>query len=161
MQRASIGGLTPEEATLNFADGLASVAGYAFERGVTILIETLTSDQTDVVNTFEEAVAIVRQIDNPGVQAMFDSHNAAEETEPHSALVDRHFDVIKHVHFNEMDGRHPGAGTYDFLPVMQVLQRRGYGGWISVESFDFTPGPERIMTESLHHLKSVAARIPA
>ena len=78
------------------------------------------------------------EIDHPNVRTMFDSHNAVEEKEPHDVLVDRYFDLIRHVHINEMDGKHPGCGDYDFLPVMQVLHRRGYGGWISVEAFDFT-----------------------
>jgi len=38
-QRATTGGITREEATKNFVDGLASVAPHALERGVTILIE--------------------------------------------------------------------------------------------------------------------------
>ena len=160
-QRASIGGVTEEQATRHFTDGLASLAGHAVERGVTLLVEALSSSQTDVVTSLEEAAAVVRQIDSPGVRTMFDTHNAAEETVPHAELVERHFDLIRHVHVNEMDGRHPGAGTYDFLPVMRVLARRGYAGWISVEAFDFTPGAERIMSESLRHLQSVAERISA
>ena len=73
---------------------------------------------------------------------MFDVHNAIDEAEPHAALVDRYFDVIRHVHVNELDGRHCGTGDYDFKPVFEVLRRRGYKGWISLEAFDFTPGAE-------------------
>ena len=74
--------------------------------------------------------------------------------EPHAALVDRHFDLIRHVHVNELDGRHCGTGGYDFKPLFQVLRRRGYAGWISLEAFDFTPGAERLANESLRHLES-------
>jgi len=28
--------------------------------------------------------------------------------------VEKYFDVIRHVHVNEMDGGHPGTGNYDF-----------------------------------------------
>ena len=69
--------------------------------------------------------------------------NAVDETEPHETLVDQYFDLIRHVHVNEMDGRHCGAGNYDFKPLLATLQRRNYQGWVSLEAFDFTPGAER------------------
>ena len=59
---------------------------------------------------------------------------------------------------NELDGRHCGAGNYDFKPVFEALRRRGYAGWISLEAFDFTPGAERLANESLRHLESEIAQ---
>jgi sugar phosphate isomerase/epimerase len=153
-QRSTTGGLTPAEATKNFTDGLAAVAPHAANRGVTVLVEALPANQADIVLTLAEAVEIVRQIDSPGVRTMFDVHNAVDEAEPHAALVDRYFDYIHHVHVNEIDGRHCGAADYDFAPVLETLARRGYRGWVSLEAFDFTPGPERLATESLRHLES-------
>ena len=67
--------------------------------------------------------------------------------------MDRYFDFIRHVHVNELDGRHCGTGGYDFAPVLEVLAHRGYRGWISLEAFDFTPGPELLAAESLRHLE--------
>ena len=158
-QRSSIGGLIADQATRHFVEGLAGVAGHAAQRGVTILVEALSPDQTDVITTLDEAAALVREIDSPGVKTVFDSHNAVAEREAHAVLVDRHFELIRHVHVNEMDGKHPGCGDYDFLPVMQVLHRRGYTGWISVETFDCSFGAERIMAESLRRMQAVIAKI--
>ncbi|MEZ5354377.1 MAG: sugar phosphate isomerase/epimerase family protein [Bryobacteraceae bacterium] len=93
-QRSSTGGLTPAEATRHYADGLAAVAPQAEARGVKILVEALSSDQSDIVNTLEAAVAIVRQIGSPAIQTMFDTHNTADEVAPHPVLVDRFFDYI-------------------------------------------------------------------
>jgi len=153
-QRSSTGGLTREQATRNYVDGLAGVTPHAASRRVTVLVEALPAAQCDVVQTLDEAAGIVRQIGDPFVRTMFDVHNAIDEKEPHAALVDRHFDLIRHVHVNELDGRHCGTGGYDFKPLFQVLRRRGYAGWISLEAFDFTPGAERLANESLRHLES-------
>ncbi len=131
------------------------------ERGVTILVEALPSRDTDVVTSVDEAAAVVRKIDSPGVRTMFDTHNAVEETEPHSVLVDRHFELLRHIHVNEMDGRHPGTGSYDFKPVFEVLARGGYNGWISLEAFDFSYGAETIANDSLRYLESQIAMIKA
>jgi len=153
-QRSTTGGLTRAEATRNYVDGLRGVAPHALERGVTVLVEALPVAQSDVVQTLDEAVSIVNQIGCPSVRSMFDVHNAIDENEPHRALVDRHFDYIRHVHVNELDGRHCGAGSYDFKPVFEVLRRRNYAGWISLEAFDFTAGAERLANESLRHLEN-------
>lgn len=151
-QRAT-DGIGREQATRHFVDGLAGVASHAAERRVTILVEALPLNQCDVVNTLAEAVAIVREIGSPAVRTMFDTHNAVDETEPVASLIDRYFDFIRHVHVNEIDGRHPGAGDYDFKPLLQALRRHGYGHWISLEAFDFTPGPENIARSSLRFLE--------
>jgi D-psicose/D-tagatose/L-ribulose 3-epimerase len=153
-QRCTTGGLTRQEATWNFVDGLAGVAPHACQCGVTVLVEALPANQCDVVQTLDESAAIVDKMANPFVQTMFDVHNAIDEKEPHAALVDRHFERIRHVHVNELDGRHCGTGGYDFKPVFEVLRLRQYAGWISLEAFDFTPGAERLADESLRHLES-------
>ena len=153
-QRSTSGGLTRAEATRHFADGLAGVAPHALARSVTVLVEALPIAQCDVVGTLAEAAAIVKEISSPSIQTMFDVHNAIDESEPHAALVDRWFEVIRHVHVNELDGRHCGTGNYDFKPVFEVLRRRNYGGWVSLEAFDFTPGAERLANESLRHLEA-------
>lgn len=153
-QRGTTGGLSRAEATRHFVEGLAQVAPRAGERGVTILMEALPVGQCDVVTTLDEAAALVREIDHPAIRTMFDCHNAIDETESHAALVERHYGLIRHVHVNELDGRHPGTGSYDFKPVFEVLRRRGYGGWISAEVFDFTPGAETIARDSLRYLET-------
>ncbi len=152
-QRCTVDGLTPADAARNFTEGLAAVAPHAQQRGVTILVEALPLNQCDVITTLGEAAAIVNQVNSPAVRTMFDSHNAVDESEPHAVLVDRYLDLIRHVHINELDGRHPGTGSYDFKPVLDVLRRRGYQHWVSLEAFDFTPGSEKIANDSLRFIE--------
>jgi D-psicose/D-tagatose/L-ribulose 3-epimerase len=158
VQRSAVGGSTIQEATARYTDGLQNVAPQAEQRGVTILVEALPIDQSNVVNTLAEAASIVRQIGSPAIQTMFDTHNAVDETEPHASLVEKYFDIIRHVHVNEMDGRHPGMGNYDFKPLLGTLQRLGYHGWISLEAFDFSFGAERIARESIAYLIGETAK---
>lgn len=158
-QRCTVDGSTVADARKRFEDGLGSVSGHAMERRVFILAEALPADQCDVVQTLAEAVETVRAVNSPAIRTMFDTHNAVDEKEPHATLVDRYFEYIRHVHVNEMDGRHPGSGNYDFKPVLDVLKRRNYGGWVSLEAFDFTPGAERIATESLGHMESEISKL--
>ncbi|HUO31397.1 MAG TPA: sugar phosphate isomerase/epimerase family protein [Bryobacteraceae bacterium] len=153
-QRGTTEGTSRAEATRRFVDGLAAAAPHAGERGVTILLEALPLGQCDVVTSLAEAAAIVRQIDHPALRTMFDCHNAVDESEPHAALLDRYYGLIRHVHVNELDGRHPGTGAYDFKAIFDVLRRREYARWVSLEAFDFRPGAETIARDSLRYLEA-------
>lgn len=152
-------GIGVVEATRNYIEGLAGVAPHAEARGVTILVEALPNSQSDVINTLADAALIVDEIGSPAVRTMFDTHNAEDETDSHPAIVERYFPMIRHIHVNEMDGRHPGAGDYDFLSLFKTLRRLEYQGWISLEAFDFTPGPETVASESLRYLEAEIAKL--
>ena len=152
-QRSATGGLSPAEATRNFIDGLAGIAPHAEARGVTILMEALPYSQSNVVHTLAEAVAVVKEINSPAVRTMFDSHNAEDETEPHGELIEKYFSLIRHVHVNEMDGGHPGTGDYDFVSIFRSLIRMKYDRWVSLESFDFAMGAEKIASETIEYLR--------
>ncbi len=159
-QRRATGGLSPRQATNNFIDGLRSIVPRLEERGVTFLVEALPANQCDVIGSLDEAIAVVEQIGHASVQSMFDSHNAVDETEPHAELAKRHWNHIRHIHVNETDGSHPRpGGGYDFKPVLQVAKDRGFGGWVSMEVFDFAYGAEKIVMESLAYLRSKIAAL--
>lgn len=153
-QRNSRDGMSSREATAIFIEGFAQAAPHAERRGVTFLIEPLSPDQTDVVTSLAEAVDIVRQINSPAIQTMFDVHNAVKEALPHTELLRRYMPYIKHVHVNEMDGKEPGMGDYDFGSLMNTLTELNYQGWVSLEAFDFSRDPKEIVTRSINTLKA-------
>jgi sugar phosphate isomerase/epimerase len=155
-QRNTVGGTTPAEARAVFTEELAKVAPQAEERKVRILVEALPSDQSNVINTLSEAMAIVDAIRSPAVRTMFDTHNAVDETEPHPTIIRKFFPYIAHVHVNEIDGREPGTGNYDFAAMFKTLDDLGYKGWISLEVFDFSRGPEVIAGGALNYLRQHA-----
>lgn len=156
-QRNSTGGLTPAEATRNYIDGLASIAKHAEERGATILVEALPKSQSDVINTLADAAAVVAEIDSPAVKTMFDTHNSEDETETQDVVIEKYFDIIRHVHVNEMNGHHPGTGDYDFKTLFRTLDKLNYQGWVSLEAFNFDYGDENIAKDSINYLNRVAA----
>ena len=152
-QRNTVPGVSPAQAASIFADELSKVAPHAERRGVRILVEALPSNQSDVVNTLAAAVSIVDTVGSPAVQTMFDTHNAADEVQPHTELVERYFGHIAHIHVNEIDGREPGTGTYDFDSLLDTLARLHYKGYVSLEVFDFTGGAEKIARGALRRLR--------
>ena len=147
------GGSSVQEALKRLEDGLAALAPIAHARGVTVALEPLAPGLADVVNTLAEAVGIVVRIGNAGLSTMFDTHNTAGEKEPAPVLIEKYFRHIRHVHVNEMDGRYPGAGNYDFAAALHTLRRLGYARWVSVEVFDFSAGGDAIARESMRTLR--------
>jgi sugar phosphate isomerase/epimerase len=159
-QRKTTGGLTPEQAKKNFIAGVRGIARQLEARGVTLCVEALPLAQCDVILTLDEAAEVVREVNSPNVRTMFDSHNAIDEPEPHGALVQKHWDLIRHIHVNELDGTYPrSSGGYDFKPVLQVAKDRNFTGWVSMEVFDFTPGASRIVHESMEYLRREIGRL--
>lgn len=152
-QRSTVDGMSPNDAVKLFTDELAGIAAHAEEGGVTILVEPLAPDQTDVVTSLSEAVAIVKQVGSPAVQTMFDVHNAVREREPHDRLIREFAGLIRHVHVNEFDGREPGTGDYDFGGLLSTLSDVNYTGWISLEAFDFSRDPLEVAGRSIRHLR--------
>ena len=150
-QRSSRG-TTAAEALDLFTEGLISLAQYAWERKSRILVEALSSKDTDVVNTLFEAFAVSAAVNHPGVEIMFDFHNTADEVKPWPALLEEFKDSIFHVHANELDGRWPGTGATDFGPSLAVLERNGYAGWVSLEIFTVPEDPEAVLRETLERL---------
>jgi sugar phosphate isomerase/epimerase len=154
-QRGTVGGSTVADARNRLRDGLAATAAHAQERRVSLLLEPLSPEFTDVVNTLGEAVAMVREIGSPAVSSMFDTHNTVAETEPHDQLIWKHAKHIRHVHFNELDGRHPGTGKYDFALVLKALRSIDFQGWVSLEVFRFEPSGEQIAKETMAYLRTL------
>ncbi len=156
-QRDACDGQSVEEALHRLAEGLARLAPRAAEREVTLLMEAVSSEETNVVTTLEEAVGVVDSVGHSNVQTMFDFHNAADQGGDFLSLPERYFEKIRHVHVNEVDGRHPSTGEIDFARVLQLMKDRDYEGWFSLEVFDFEAGPERIARESIDYLRLVEA----
>ena len=158
-QRGTNGGSSVEDAVRRLQDGLRQVAPHAQSRGVMILPETLAPHLCDVLTSLEQTVQMVKEINHPAIQTMFDTHNAVAETLPHDQLIAKYAPYIKHVHINEMDGRHPGTGSYDFSIPLRALKDIGYDGWLSLEVFRFEPSGEEVARASYEHLRNVESTL--
>jgi sugar phosphate isomerase/epimerase len=160
-QRSTEGGSSVRDAMQRFRDGLGALAPFAQARNVTLIAEPLSPELTDVLCSLEEAERVITAIKHPAVATMFDFHNAIAEKDTYEKLIRRYSPVIRHIHLNEYDGRHPGSGTADFKSVLRALRECRYSGWISVEVFDFQEDPQEIARESFRFLRAEEAMLPA
>ncbi len=159
--RNAVKGISVRAATKYLAEGLAQVVDHAQERGVKILLEPLGHNQANVVNRTAEAVKIIEEIHHPALQTLFDFHNTLDEKAPFHEIIEKYFFHIYHVHVQEMDGKYLGAGNgvKDFAKAFQTLKDLHYDKWISMEVFDFSPGPKTIAKESMKGLKAIEGKL--
>ena len=144
-QRRIDGGDTRAAALARAQESFAAVAERAEKAGVLYCVEPLSADQTPLINTLEEAAALVNAIGSRALRSMLDCSSAGRmETAPLPALVDKWLPkgMIAHVQLNDRNRRGPGQGEQRFAPLLAALVRHGYAGDIAVEPFDYVPdGP--------------------
>ncbi len=121
--------------------------------GITICLEPLPKEETDFLNTLEEAAELIMRFDSPAVKTILDVKSAGTEDHATPELIKHYSSIIKHVHANDCNRKGPGFGDTDFVPIFDALKDVNYNGWVSVEVFDYTPDPETIARESMRYMK--------
>lgn len=152
-QRSTLVGVTRADAWRWAAEGFAACGDAAASRGVTLCLEPLPADLTDLLNTAAEARAMVAEIAHPNVQMMLDVKSMTTEAQPIPAIIRESRGFYRHLHANDANGRGPGFGAVDFRPILHALAAERFTGFVSVEVFDFTPDPETVARESLQNLR--------
>ena len=144
-QRSPLPGQSRADALARATAAWVDAGEAAGRLGLVYCIEPLSRDQTSVVNTVDEALAIVESAALPGLKTMLDTCSAgATEAEPLPTLIDRVWPGgrLAHVQLNDRNRRGPGQGDDRFGPILAALQRQGYAGWLAMEPFDYQPdGP--------------------
>lgn len=156
-------GIAPAQAVGLLREGLLALAPRARAAGATVLIEALPARVTNVINTMEQAAALVEAVAHPGLAGMFDFHNCAGEALPWARLLARHLPMIRHVHLNDPQGGAPSLqrlrrGEIDaYRRAFGVLRRGGYTGWVSLEVFRCDEPPEQALVNARRALESFTA----
>jgi sugar phosphate isomerase/epimerase len=111
------------------------IAPEARARGITIAVEPLRPQETNIINSAGEGLALVNAIGDPAFQLMVDFYHLASVKED-AAVIVRARDHIRHLHMANPDGRvFPRAwGEYDYAPFFAALKTIGYDKRISVEA---------------------------
>jgi len=130
-----------------------TLAPQAAARGVCLCIEPLARAETNFLNTVAEARRLVEAVNHPAVQLLLDVKAMSDESEPIPEIIRKSVRYLRHFHANDADRQGPGFGNTDFRPIAQALRAIGYQGFVSVEVFDFSAGPERIARESIRCLR--------
>jgi sugar phosphate isomerase/epimerase len=158
-QRNLLPGVSSAEAMQHLADVLIRTLPVLEETDVTVALEPLGPEWTDFMRSAAEAVELAETIGSPYVRLHLDCKSMSSEEEPIPDLIRGHGRMLVHFHANDPNSMGPGFGELDFEPILEALGEIDYRGWVSVEVFDYTPGPERLASESIRYLEQCVAKI--
>lgn len=117
-------------------ENLSKVGKVAQESGVVVGIEPLNRFETDMVNTADQALAIVHEVNMPSIRISLDTfHCNIEEKSIPNAIRKVGKELLCHIQANECDRGTPGTGHIDWLGIHQALIDIEYEGTMVIETF--------------------------
>ncbi len=152
LQRNFPPSINHEEAMANAADLLAMVVPSLERYGIQIAIEPLGPAEGNFLNHACEARELIKMIGSPQVQLHLDVKAMSSEGEAIDAIIRKHSDIMIHFHANDPNLLGPGMGDVDQTPIFSALKEIEYAGWVSVEVFDYSPGVEAILSQSMSNM---------
>jgi sugar phosphate isomerase/epimerase len=155
VQRNLAAGVTMAQGMAYAADVLCAVLPVLETNSVVLALEPLGPQETNFLLTAAEAVELIDRLSSPQVRLHLDCKAMATEATPIVDLIRRNRDVLAHFHANDPNRQGPGFGSLDFVPIFKVLEEIRYGGWVSVEVFDYAPGVERLARESIAYMRAI------
>lgn len=153
-QRSLEDGWDRGEATARAADAVRRVAEVAAEVGVTVAMEPLPPSYTNFLSSAAETRDFLRRVDHPACRLHLDVNAMSHEERPIPEVIRESGGDLCYFHANDPCLLGPGMGEVDYAPIRAALEDVGYDGWLSVEVFDYDPGPDRIARESLEYLRA-------
>ncbi|MEQ1826902.1 MAG: sugar phosphate isomerase/epimerase family protein [Pirellula sp.] len=155
LQRNFTSPMTHDIAMANAADVLCQVVPTLEKHGVQIAVEPLGPQEGNFLNHAHQARTLIDRIGSPQVQLHLDVKAMSSEGTPIDSIIRDHADIMIHFHANDPNRLGPGMGDVDQRPIFKALQEIHYQGWVSVEVFDYSPGVETILRESMANMLSV------
>lgn len=129
---------TPEQRQAEWQRSVASLtllAESAGRRGVKLGLEPINRFETDMVNTVEDAMAMIDAVGSPHLGISLDSfHMNIEETDFRRAL-ELAGERLVHIQVSDSHRGVPGEGNSDWTGLREGLRAIGYDGKLAIESF--------------------------
>ncbi len=145
-----------DEETYNYVrDGFLKILPLAKDKNVTIALEPLTKKETNFITTAEDALKMIKEINHPNFKLHLDVKAMSREEKSIPEIIASAKDYLVHFHANDPNLLGPGFGEVDYRPIREALKKIDYNKYLSVEVFDFSPGPKVIAEKSIAYLKKI------
>jgi D-psicose/D-tagatose/L-ribulose 3-epimerase len=116
-------------------NSLRDLAQRAAASDITLGIEVVNRYDSNLINTAEQALRMIDEIDEPNVVVHLDTYQMNIEEEDYRKPVLAAGDRLGYVHISESHRGYLGTGTVDFDTFFDTLNELGYAGPVVFESF--------------------------
>jgi D-psicose/D-tagatose/L-ribulose 3-epimerase len=117
-------------------ENLIKVGKFAEDCGIIVGVEPLNRFETDMVNTADQAISLVKEVASPNIKIQLDTfHCNIEEKSIPDTIRKVGSDLLCHIQANESDRGTPGTGNLDWIGIKQALTEIGYDKAIVIETF--------------------------
>lgn len=122
------------------AEGLHALASYADERGVKIVLEPMSHFRTHLVNTPQQAMALIDATGHRNVLIALDTYHLVTEVRDYGAAIRAVGDRLWGLHACENDRGVPGGGLVPWEVVFAALVDINFDGCIMMETYNSSIG---------------------
>ena len=154
-QRSLMPGVSPEQAVDHIHEVFSRLVPVLESTDTVVALEPLSPAETDVLTTAAETRRLIERIGSQHIRLLLDVKAMASEESPIPELILASARELEHFHANDVNLQGPGFGGVDFAPIFSALDEVRYAGWVSVEVFDYAPGPERLARDSIDYMRRV------
>ena len=152
-QRSIPPGVAFEDAWNWAVEILRRCSEYAGERDVIICMEPLRKNLTNFINTVDEALKLINDVDRPEFKLILDVYAMTGVDEPIEKQIEKGGSHLAHFHANDDNMGGPGFGTADYKSVVRGLRKIGFEGYVSVEILRREENPAEAVRISIENLR--------
>ncbi len=117
-------------------ENLIKAGKFAEDHGIIIGLEPLNRFETDMVNTADQAISLVKEAGHPNIKIQLDTfHCNIEEKSIPETIRKIGKDLLCHIQGNESDRGTPGTGNVDWVGIRDALNDIAYDRAIVIETF--------------------------
>jgi D-psicose/D-tagatose/L-ribulose 3-epimerase len=114
---------------------IGRLADRAADRGVHLSLEIVNRYETNLLNTVEQGLAFVDEVDRPNVGVHLDTYHMNIEENTMDGPVLTAAGRLGYVHIGESHRGYLGSGSVNFGSFFRALAQVGYEGPVTFESF--------------------------
>lgn len=130
----------------------------AAEVGITMLLEPLNRYEGDYLNTIEDVLAVIDEIEASNLKILADTFHMNIEQADITASFRRAGESLGHVHLVDSNRQAPGHGHLDIRSVLKVLQDMNYQGYLSFETLPL-PNPRQAVEDAIHTARTILSNL--
>jgi D-psicose/D-tagatose/L-ribulose 3-epimerase len=114
---------------------LKTLCKYAEKNGRQVCLEPLNRFETDFINTVDQALRMIADVNSPALKVHLDTFHMNIEEKDQGKAIRKAGKLLGHFHACGSDRGTPGNDHIDWKPIAKALKTVGYKGDAVIESF--------------------------